>query len=407
VSATLTELPPHQRAQDLLRADAHISRLRLSEFRAVASADLSCARGAIVIVGANGGGKTSVLEAVSLLAPGRGLRRAKPGDITRRGGNTPGGWAVSAVVGAEPGIRIGTGLQKDKLGRERRLYRVNGEPAKAAELAQALRLLWVTPATERLFEDAKETRRAFFDHLVCGLDPAHQARLTRYDRARAERLQVLIDGTERASWLGGLEEIMAAEGAAITLARADALAHLAAEIARNALAHEAHFPRAELALEGGIERLFAEYSQAEAERHFAAELRGARARDGAAGKSLVGPHRSDLRARLAASGLPAEMSSTGEQKALLYGIVLAQARLIAKEFGAPPVILLDAVAAHLDEARRDRFLEALRGLNAQVFLTGANLAPFAAIAEAAQIFEAAGGQIRPAVAKSLSRIQDR
>lgn len=394
-------------AGGVARECAHISRLRLSEFRALASADLSCTRGAVVIVGANGGGKTSVLEAVSLLAPGRGLRRAKPGDITRRGSNTPGGWAVSAVVGAEPGIRMGTGLQRDKLGRERRLYRVNGEPAKAAELAQALRLLWVTPATERVFEDAKETRRAFFDHLVCGIDPAHQARLARYDRARAGRLQILIDGAERSAWLDGLEEIMAAEGAAITRARADALARLTAEIGRGTLANEAHFPRAEISLEGGIERLFAQFSPAEAERHFSADLANARARDGGAGKSLVGPHRSDLRVRHAASGLPAEMASTGEQKALLYGIVLAHARLIAREFGAAPILLLDALAAHLDEARRDLFLEAMRGLGAQVFLTGADLAPFAAIAETAQLFEAADGQIRPADRKSLYRIQDR
>lgn len=385
---------------------AHVARLRLSEFRAVAAADLECARGPAVIIGPNGAGKTCVLEAISLLGPGRGLRRAKPGDITRRGGNTAAGWAVSAVIGSDPGTRIGTGLQRDKLGRERRVFRMNGEPAKAADVAQALRILWVTPATERLFEDAKEVRRAFFDQLVAGLDPAHASRLARYDRARAERLQVLIDGGERSSWLDGLEEIMAAEGAAITSARAGALSRLSAEIGADP-SGDALFPRACLSLEGGIERLFARNAPADAERLFAAELADARARDGAAGKSLTGPHRSDLRVTHAASGLAAELVSTGGQKALLYGIVLAHARLIAKDFGAPPVILLDAVAAHLDEARRDLFFANLGALGAQVFLTGTEAAPFAGLFRSAQFFEALGGEIRPADAKSLFRIQDR
>ncbi|MFO1187905.1 MAG: hypothetical protein U1E87_10920 [Alphaproteobacteria bacterium] len=184
------------------------------------------------------------------------------------------------------------------------------------------------------------------------------------------------------------------------------LARLATEICVDATA-AAHFPRAILSLDGGIEPLVVSHVPAEAERKFAAALAEARARDGAAGKSLVGPHRSDLRARHAASGLPAEMVSTGEQKALLYGIVLAHARLIAAEFGTPPVILLDAVAAHLDETRRDLFFETLGTLGAQVFLTGADPLPFARLARSAQLFEALDGQIHPVGAKTLSRIQDR
>jgi DNA replication and repair protein RecF len=387
-----------------------VERLRLTDFRSIAFADLSLRPGPVLLIGPNGSGKTHILEAISLLIPGRGLRRAQLADITRRGSNAPAGWAVAATLGGAGGaLRIGTGLSKDTLGRDRRAFRLDGEAAHSKDLARHLRLVWLTPAMDRLLEDGKEGRRSFFDHLVAGFDRAHTARLTRYDRARAERLKILVEAeSASSSWLDGLERAMAKEAVAITAARAELLARLRSEIAVGGpLAAEGLFPRAQLDLEGGLEKALEEQSPADVERAFAAELAAQRARDAAAHKTLAGPHRSNLRVRHTAKDMPAELCSTGEQKALLLNIVLSHVHLIAVEFGAPPIVLLDAIAAHLDDARRAVLFAGLKEAGAQVFMTGADLSPFGAMRDRAQVFEMAGGQLRAPQQDSNSGLQDR
>jgi DNA replication and repair protein RecF len=386
-----------------------VERLRLTDFRSIAFADLSLGVGPVLLIGPNGSGKTHILEAISLLIPGRGLRRAQLGDITRRGSNAPAGWAVAATLGGGGALRIGTGLSKDKIGRDRRAFRLDGEAASSKDLASHLRLVWLTPAMDRLLEDGKEGRRSFFDHLVTGFDSAHSGRLARYDRARAGRLRILVEAESASSpWLDGLEHAMAKEAVAITAARAGLLARLRGEFAAGGpLASKDLFPRAQLALEGGLETALEEQSPADVLRAFAAELRSQRARDAGARKTLSGPHRSDLKVRHAGKDMPAELCSTGEQKTLLLNIVLSHVHLIAAEFGAPPIVLLDAIAAHLDEAHREAIFAGLEEAGAQVFMTGPDLSPFGGVRDRAQVFEMAAGQVRAPQQDSNPGLQDR
>lgn len=318
----------------------------------------------VVLTGPNGAGKTAALEAVSLLAPGRGLRAGALGELARAGG--PGGFAVRAELGLEPGLPpvvLATGTEP--AAPERRQLRVNGAPAALASLADWLALLWITPAMDRLFQDAPGARRRFLDRLVLARMPAHAGHATRYEAAMRERTR-LLTGERPAdpAWLAALEAQMARHGAEVARAREDTVAALGARLAEEV---DPAFPAAHVTLEG---EGFADEAQ------LADALAASRARDAAAGRATVGPHRVDLAVRLAASGVPAARASTGEQKALLAGLMLAHAGLVAEERGRPPLLLFDEVAAHLDPGRRAALFARLAALGSQCWLTGTEPALF-------------------------------
>jgi DNA replication and repair protein RecF len=373
-----------------------VLRLVLTDFRGYETARLEVDPRPVVLTGANGAGKTNLLEAVSLLAPGRGLRRARLSEIDRRvpsGTTVPGAWAIAARLETGTGeAQVGTGRDAASATGERRLVRIDGAKAKSqAELARLMPVVWLTPQMDRLFLEGSGGRRRFLDRLVVSFDPGHAARLGAYDLALRERLRLLREGGADPVWLTALEEGMAADGVAIAAARRDLVAQLDAVCA----AETGPFPRAKLALEGEIDGWLGAKPALAAEDQLRRRLEAARARDGESGVTSAGPQRSDLAVRHAASGMDAASCSTGEQKALLIAIVLAHARLKAQASGAPPVLLLDEVAAHLDATRREALYAALVALKAQAWLTGTEPALFAGFAGAAQHFTVADATIQP------------
>ncbi len=363
-----------------------VTRLDLCNFRNCASLRLEVEARPVVLTGPNGAGKTSLLEALSFLAPGRGLRHARASEVGRleAGG---GGWTMAARIASPDGqISLGTGRDPDGGQAARRLVRVNGTPARAqAALAECLSVVWLTPEMDRLFEDGAATRRRFFDRLVVGLDPAHAGRVQAYDRALRERARLLRDGARDPAWLDALEERMATEGVAIAAARREAAARLDA-LARDVTGP---FPGAALAIEGEVEAWLDDRPALAAEDRLRQALAASRARDAEAGGAGHGPHRSDLRVRHLAMDRAAALCSTGEQKALLVAIVLAHARLLAAARGAAPVLLLDEVAAHLDEVCRRALFERLAELGVQAWLTGTDAGLFAPLGAWAQFLTVA------------------
>ncbi|WP_010544841.1 DNA replication/repair protein RecF [Sphingomonas elodea] len=352
-----------------------VKRLLLTDFRNHADALLTPGADFVVLSGENGAGKTNILEAVSLLAPGRGLRGAPLGEMARQGG--PGGFGIAATLDH---AEIGTGTRADAP--ERRIVRVNGATAAATSLAQWLVVLWLTPAMDRLFLEAPGERRRFLDRLTLGLDPRHAQEATRYEAAMRERNRLLAGETPPdPAWLDALEARMAEHGAAIDAARRDAVAALGARLADQPAGP---FARARLVLEGW---------QGDAST-LAGLLREGRRRDAAAGRTLTGPHRADLAVTHLDKGQPAHLCSTGEQKALLLGIVLAHAELVADRVGSPPILLLDEVAAHLDPGRRAALFDRLAG-RGQVWMTGTEPALFEAVPAAATRYRVAEGRVEP------------
>lgn len=361
-----------------------IIRLSLTDFRCYADALLAPGPGFVVLTGENGAGKTNVLEAVSLLAPGRGLRQAALSEMARSSG--PGGFAVAARVDGPAGGEIGTGTSA--AAPERRQVRINGASASANALSERLAVLWLTPAMDRIFTDSAGGRRRFLDRLTLALEPGHAAHASRYEAAMRARNRLLTEpGRLDPAWLGALEAAMAEHGAAIAEARSRTVAALAAAIAA---APEGPFARAELALEGW------QAHEGEAQEMLAAELGAGRARDAAAGRTLAGPHRSDLAVTHFAKRQPAQRCSTGEQKALLLGIVLAHADLVAERAGTRPVLLLDEVAAHLDAVRRAALFARLAEGGGQVWMTGTESALFEGLGPSTSWFRVAEGQIERA-----------
>jgi DNA replication and repair protein RecF len=345
-----------------------LSRLVLTDFRNHADAAIEPGPGFVVLTGENGAGKTNILEAVSLLAPGRGLRRAPLGEMARQGGS--GGFGVAAAISGE--VDIATGTQPSAP--ERRIVRIQGAPVAATALAEWLTVLWLTPAMDRLFVEPAGERRRFLDRLTLALNPGHAVHSNRYEaamRARNRLLAEASDGTRAADpeWLTALEAQMAEHGAAIDEARREAVAALADALADQP---EGPFARAGLMLEGWT----GEGAM------LAAELARGRGRDMAAGRTLAGPHRTDLAVTHLGKQQPAALCSTGEQKALLLGIVLAHGDLVAGRTGQPPVLLLDEVAAHLDPYRRAALFERLAG-KGQVWMTGTESALFDEVGAAA------------------------
>jgi DNA replication and repair protein RecF len=350
-----------------------VSRLVLTDFRNHADAVLAPGPGFVVLAGENGAGKTNVLEAVSLLAPGKGLRRAPLAEMARQGGS--GGFGVAADLGD---AAIGTGTQADAP--ERRLVRINGAPATAAALAEWATVLWLTPAMDRLFVDAAGERRRFLDRLTLALVPRHAQHASRYEAAMRERNRLLAeDAPADPDWLRALEARMAEHGAAIDAARRETVALLGDRLATQP---EGVFARAGLALEGW---------QGDAAA-LAQALDASRRRDAAAGRALAGPHRADLLVTHLDKRQPAHLCSTGEQKALLLGLVLAHAELVADRTRRAPILLLDEVAAHLDPGRRAALFARLVG-RGQVWMTGTEPALFDAVPGNATHYHVASGAI--------------
>jgi DNA replication and repair protein RecF len=352
-----------------------VSRLWVSHFRSHLAVALGFDGRPVAVHGPNGAGKTNLIEAISLLSPGRGLRRAAAPEMARQPEGI--GWKVRAEVEAPGGLHeIETWSEGAA-----RLVRIDGKAASQTALGGVMRLLWLTPAMDRLWMEGAGERRRFLDRVALSLDPDHAEAALGYERPLRERNRLLRDAIADTGWLGALERQMAEAGAQLHGGRAAAVARLA-----GAMTPEA-FPRAELTL------------AAEGPRDAAgleAALREGRSRDRAAGRTLAGPHRDDLEAVYAAKAMPAALCSTGEQKALLVSLVLANARAVAEDFGAPPLLLLDEVAAHLDEARRAALIDAVCVLGAQAFLTGTDAGLFDSLGDRGLRLDMTGGTPAPA-----------
>ena len=369
-----------------------VARLTLTDFRCYRLMRIETDGRPVVLTGPNGAGKTNLLEALSFLVPGRGLRRARLGEVARSptGGPDPGErrpWAVAGRV-ATPGgvVEIGTGREAPAATerRERRMVRIDGRPAASqAVLADILNAVWLTPRMDRLFTEGATERRRFLDRLVFGFDPAHAGRVGAFGHALRERARLLRrSGRTDAGWLAALEDTMATTGVAVAAARSEVAQRLNEVCSRPS----GPFPGATVAVQGTVEDWLHHGPALSAEDHFRECLAAARQADAEAGGAAVGPHRSDLRVRHLAKGLDAEQCSTGEQKALLIAIVLANAKSQADERGSLPLLLLDEVAAHLDERRRRALFEEICALGAQAWLTGTDAGIFAPLGLRAQWF---------------------
>jgi DNA replication and repair protein RecF len=371
-----------------------IRRLDLTQFRCYAAARLETGGAPVVLTGPNGAGKTNLLEAISFLAPGRGLRRAKLAEIDRIGA-PPEPWAVAARLDTPSGpVTIGTGRDGTIDSADRRLVRIDGEPAKTQlVLAQHLNLVWLTPQMDRLFQEGAAPRRRFLDRLVFGFDPDHAARLSAYETALRERARLLRLGNADPAWLAVIEDGMAREGVAVAAARRDIAWRL--DRAAGDAAPDDAFPVARLALEGTAETWLGDMPALAAEERLKDELAATRRIDAVSGGAVSGPHRADLVVRHGARGVSALQCSTGEQKALLISIVLAHARLQTALRGVAPILLLDEVAAHLDAGRRTALFRRLLDLGCQAWLTGTDLELFAELGRDAHFFEVADGVVTP------------
>ncbi len=356
-----------------------LDQITLSQFRNHAETRLDDTRRFNLLVGENGAGKTNVLEAISLFAPGRGLRRAALGEMAGNAGT--GGLAIGASLTSgdsdEP-VRLGSYVDPARPGR--RMVRINSSEASAVSLGEWLSIGWLTPAMDRLFTDSAGARRRFVDRMALALDPLHARHATRYEAALRERNKLLSDDrTPDPAWLDGVEAQLAEHGARLAAGRAMVISRIMEELA--ALPEEP-FARPALSYANGGPLVESELAQA---------LRDNRRQDRGASRTLIGPHRDELVVTMAGKDAPAASCSTGEQKAMLIAIVLAHANLAAR--GRPNLLLLDEVAAHIDPVRREALFERLRDSGAQIWLTGTELSPFAAIREEAAIWRVQGGQV--------------
>ncbi len=353
---------------------AYFSRLTLRNFRSHAALDLRLDGRPVALIGRNGAGKTNILEAISMFGPGRGLRGARLEDLPCSEGD--GGWAVSArlVFGGDE-RRLGVGAEAPE--GDRRICRVDQRTvAGPSAFPDLVRLLWLTPALDRLFVDGAGERRRFLDRMTTAHDPAHARVANDFEAAMRQRQKLLDTGSRDDAWLCALELQMAEAGVAVAAARRDMAGALAAAEIIAPSASEA-FPEVDIALEGALEAALAYAPAAEVEDDYARLLAANRRADAIAGRALNGPHRSDLLVTHRAKGRPARTCSTGEQKALLIGLVLANARaLAARAVGAPLILLLDEIAAHLDSPRRAALFDILFEIGFQTFMTGADAALF-------------------------------
>jgi DNA replication and repair protein RecF len=371
----------------------------MTQFRSYDRSELRMDTRPVVLTGDNGAGKTNVLEAISLLGPGRGLRRARLPQLPHQASSgsidvaeqaqTP--WGVAATVETPDGaVELGTGVQPSIS--ERRVGRIDGEPAQSLNaLSRIVRLVWITPAMDGLFMEAASGRRRFLDRLVLAVDPEHGGRVSAFERAMRERNALLRDGEKDAGWLSSLEAVMAENGVAMAAARRDLVAKL-----RGVLTDASAFPKADLGLEGPLEAAVEASAAVDVEEGYANRLAGARPLDAAAGRTLEGPHLTDLAVFHRDKAIEASACSTGEQKALLIGIVLAHARLLAIHgYGPNPILLLDEIGAHLDKRRRELLFEELDLLGLQAWMTGADSGLFSDLGDRAQHFRIEAGRVIP------------
>ena len=407
----MTELPTTEisPATTQARAPDHaVTRLTLSEFRCYSALRLDIDPNPVVLTGANGAGKTNLLEALSLMAPGRGLRRTKLSEVSRNGAQRP--WGIAVHVQTPDGLReIGTALDArgpsndldslpdddrdsvDDQTSQRRLVKIDGTLEPQSALARVVSISWLVPQMDRLFTESASGRRRFFDRLANGFDPDHAKRLSAYEQVLRQRSRLLKDGVRDDRWLAALEETMAEHAVAIGATRRDTLARLESGLAMT----QSEFPRAHLDLEGWVETALKQDPALTVEIALRECWAATREADAAAGRASIGVHRTDVLVWHNPKGTPAAQCSTGEQKALLIAIVLAQARILAARDGYAPILLLDEVVAHLDEQRRETLFGELLAMGSQAWLSGTDPGQFAGLREQSQFFSVVDGAISP------------
>jgi DNA replication and repair protein RecF len=371
---------------------ALVRRLTLHNFRNYPSASLAAGAGSIALVGPNGAGKTNLIEAISFLAPGRGLRRATLSEVAFNEGD--GSWAVAAEIEGALGLAtLGTGIDapSEDGATTARQCRIDREPvSSAAAFADHLRVIWLVPAMDSLFTGAPSERRRFLDRLALAVDAEHASRVNALERSLRSRNRLLEEARADSHWLEAVEHETAELAVAVASLRVETVRRLAAVLE---MRKDSPFPPVEVAIDGWLEQLIPAHPASDLEQRYRAVLRDNRGRDAAAGRTLDGPHLTDLNVVYAAKGIPAADASTGEQKALLIGLVLAHARLLREMTGAAPVLLLDEVLAHLDPARRLALHRELAELGAQAWMTGADPVLFRDIESLAGIVEVKSGTL--------------
>jgi DNA replication and repair protein RecF len=374
-------------------AGLRLLRLHLTEFRNYASLSWRPAARISVLFGPNGSGKTNLLEAISLLTPGRGLRNARNAELAQRAPGASGRWAVAARFGTIAGtVEIGTGIPPDGPA-DRRVFRLDGAASRnQAEIAARVAAVWLTPQMERLFVEPPSGRRRFLDRLVWALEPGHARELAAHDAAMSGRNRLLAQASQDRGWVAGLEDAMARHAVAATAARMALVTRLDTAVAAGAAAG---FPPVRIALDCPIATRLANVPAIEVEEWLRRELAARRRSDAETGTASIGAHRSDMVLTEATSGLPAGLASTGEQKTMLLAVILGHAGLIAEARGFAPLLLLDEPCVHLDPARRQSMFAALRRLRGQALLTGTDAETFLPLAEAAEGFETGRGQLTP------------
>lgn len=394
----LTMMEPAPR-EALPQPKVWLRRLTLTNFRNYKTLTLELPPSPIVLLGSNGAGKTNLLEAVSMMAPGQGLRRASLSDMARHEGD--GDWAVAASVMRDGDrVDVGTGIRRSGSATDRptsRIYRIDGDNQSANALADVLDIAWLTPALDGLLTGPASERRRYLDRLILCFDPSHRTRANTFERAMRQRNRLLDDGVRDDAQFRGLEEQLAEAGVAMAAARLDAVAALnvVAE-RRRERAPDSPFPWAVARLEGHLEALLIESAAVDVEDVYALELARNRERDRAAGRTLTGPHRSDFLLTHGPKNMPGHLCSTGEQKALLVGMVLAHAELsAARRSGAAPVLLLDEIAAHLDGDRRRALFDELLLLGTQAWMTGTDRASFSGLDDKGAFFHVEEGSAAP------------